>query len=77
MLCFVNPRISTNSLSLFITVISKDKTVTVQPYYRSGEFQEAKAARFRDSRHLNVVRLTALQTGRFYASGCIPGTHFC
>jgi len=28
-------------------------------------------------RHMKVVRLTALHTGRLYLPGNIPGTHFC
>jgi len=39
--------------------------------------QEVEAPRFQDSRHMKVVRLSALRTGRFYAPGNIPGTHFC
>jgi len=31
---------------------------------RAREFQEAEAPRFQDSRHLKVVRLSALRTGR-------------
>jgi hypothetical protein len=30
-----------------------------------------------DNRHMKVVRLSALGTGRFYPTGNIPGTHFC
>jgi hypothetical protein len=29
------------------------------------------------SRHVKVVRLSALRTGRFYPPGNISGTHFC
>jgi hypothetical protein len=32
---------------------------------------------FLDSRHMKVVRLSALSTGRPYRAGSIPGTHFC
>jgi len=38
---------------------------------RPWGFQEVEAPRFRDSRHMKVVRLSALRTGR------LPGTHFC
>jgi hypothetical protein len=44
---------------------------------RPIEFQEAEAPRFQDNRHMNVVRLSALRTGRLYPTGIIPGTHFC
>jgi hypothetical protein len=40
-------------------------------------FQEAEAPRFQDSRHMKVVRLSALRTGRLYPPENIPGTHFC
>jgi hypothetical protein len=39
--------------------------------------QEAEAPRFQDSRHMKVVRLSALRAGRLYHPGNIPGTHFC
>jgi hypothetical protein len=61
-------------MSLFLSVISK---ISVQYYYRPIDFKGAEAPRFRDIRHMKVVRLSDLQAGRFYASGNIPGTHFC
>ena len=39
--------------------------------------QEFEALRFQDNRHMKVVRLSALRTGRIYSPGNIPGTHFC
>jgi hypothetical protein len=39
--------------------------------------QDAKAPRFQDSRHVNVVMLSALLNGRLYPPGDTPGTHFC
>jgi hypothetical protein len=51
-----------------------------QSHYRSGQdqrFQEVKAPRFQDSRHMKAVRLSALRTGRLYPPGNIPGTYFC
>jgi hypothetical protein len=44
---------------------------------RPIQFQEVEAPRFQDKRHMNVVRLTALRTGRPYPPGNIPGTNFC
>jgi hypothetical protein len=32
---------------------------------------------FLDSRHIKVVKLSALRTGRIYPAGNIPDTHFC
>jgi hypothetical protein len=48
-----------------------------QSRYRPGQAQRVQAPRFPDSRHMNVVRLSALRTGRIYPPGNIPGTHFC
>jgi hypothetical protein len=39
--------------------------------------QEVEAPRFLDNRHMKVVRLSAVRTGRLYPPGKIPGTHFC
>jgi hypothetical protein len=39
--------------------------------------QEVEVPRYIDNRHMKVVRLSALRTGRLYPSGKIPGTHFC
>ena len=44
---------------------------------RPWGFQEVEVPRFQDSRHMKVVRLSALRTGRLYPPGNIPGTHFC
>ena len=44
---------------------------------RPRGFQEDEAPRFQDNRHMKVVRLSALRTGRLYPPGNIPGTHFC
>jgi hypothetical protein len=43
---------------------------------RPLRFQEVEAPRFQDSRHLKVVRLSALRTGRLYTSGNMRPTHF-
>jgi hypothetical protein len=40
-------------------------------------FQEVEAPRFIDNRHIKVVRLSALRTGRLYLPGKTPGTNFC
>ena len=32
---------------------------------------------FSDNRHMKVVGLSALRTGRLYPPGNIPGAHFC
>jgi hypothetical protein len=40
-------------------------------------FQEVEVPRFLDNRHMKVVRLSAVRTGRLYPPGNIPGTRFC
>ena len=42
---------------------------------RPRGFQEVEAPRFQDNRHMKVVRLSALRTGRLYPPGNITGTH--
>jgi hypothetical protein len=44
---------------------------------RLWAFHELQPSRFQDSRHMKVVRLSALRTGRLYPPGNIPGTQFC
>ena len=44
---------------------------------RPRGFQQVEAPRFQDIRHMKVVRLSALHTGRLYRPGNIPGIHFC
>jgi hypothetical protein len=55
--------------------ISKDKGKAILD--RSWRFQEAEVPRFQDNRHIKVLWLSALRTGRLYPPGNIPGTHFC
>jgi hypothetical protein len=40
-------------------------------------FQEVEAPRFLDNRHMKMVTLSDIRTGRLYPPGNIPGTHFC
>ena len=44
----------------------KGKAIPVQAYYRPKGFQKAEAPRFQDIRHMKVVWLSALRTGRLY-----------
>jgi hypothetical protein len=48
-----------------------------QPHYRPRQALRVEAHRFIDNRHMKVVRLSALNTGRLYPPGKFPGTHFC
>jgi hypothetical protein len=53
-----------NSLGMQACIL-KCKAIPVQAYYRPRGFQEFEAPRFRDSRHMKLVR-SALRTGRLY-----------
>jgi len=44
---------------------------------RSWGFQKVGSPRFQDSRHIKMVRLSALRTGRLYLPGDISGTYCC
>ena len=44
---------------------------------RPWGFQEAESPRFQDNQQIEVVRLSAVRTGRLYPPGNIAGTHFC
>jgi hypothetical protein len=44
---------------------------------RRRGFQQVEAPSFQESRHMEVVRLSALRTRRLYPQINIPGTHFC
>jgi len=50
----------------------KGKAIRDRPW----RFQEGEVLR-QDNRHMKVVRLSALRTGRIYPPGDIPGTLFC
>jgi hypothetical protein len=61
----------------FQTVLyGKGKAIPLQAW-TGPEGPEFEAPRFQDNRHMNVVRLSALSTGRLCRSVYIPGTHFC
>jgi len=54
----------------------KGGAILVQAFHRPVGFQETEIPRFLASRHMMVVKLSALHTGRLYRPGNIPGTHF-
>ena len=56
----------------WLVVRSSDHQTT-----RLDGFQEVDAPKFQDNRHMKVVRLSALRTGRLYPPGNIPGNNFC
>jgi len=49
-----------------LTVCSYSKSNPITDLNRPRGFQEVKAPIFRDNRHLKLVRLSALGTGRHY-----------
>jgi hypothetical protein len=56
------------------------KVKVKESLYRPGKaprVPEVKDPRFQDKRHIKVVRLSAVGTGRLYPLGNIPDTHFC
>ena len=53
------------------------KAIHIQDYYRPMVFQEVESPKFLDNRHMKVVWLSALRTGRLYLPGNIPVTNFC
>jgi len=55
----------------------KGKAIPLQAWTGPEGFKEVEAPRFQDNRHMKVVRLPALRTGRLYLPGNIPGTYFC
>jgi hypothetical protein len=61
--------------SVFLCTINKSNPTTGLD--RPWGFQEVEAPRFQDIRHMNMVTLSALRTGRLYPAGNISGTHFC
>ena len=66
--CTMNCSTSLQTLwRLFLMTYSTSPTKKVkQSHYRPWGFQEVGAPRFQDSRHMKVVSLSALCTGRLY-----------
>ena len=61
-------------VSLYIYCHGKE--IPVQDYYRPTVFQEVETPRLLDNRHMKVIWLSALRTGRLYLPGNIPVTNF-
>ena len=59
---------------IIIIIIGKGKAIPLQAW--TGP-ESSRSLRLQDNRHMKVVRLSALSTGRLYHPGNIPGTHFC
>jgi hypothetical protein len=56
--------------------ICRDKSNLGTGLDKPGGFQQVQSPRFQDNKHMKVVRLSALRTGRLYPPGDNPGTHF-
>jgi hypothetical protein len=78
LLCFYHwNRVNLIALDYVVFTVITKKSNPIADLDRPWGFQEVEAPRFQDSRHMKVVRLSALCTGRLYPPGNIPGTHFC
>ena len=53
------------------------KKIPGQAHWRPRWFQKFEASRFRDNRHMKVVKLSIVRNGRLYPSVNIPDIHFC
>jgi hypothetical protein len=63
-----------NSPVILTRALYKKKSCPITGPYGS---RRLRLPRFLDNRHMKVVRLSAIRTGRLYPPGNIPGTHFC
>jgi hypothetical protein len=73
--CLWKACICTGVVSTFFQIVYKSNPITGLD--RPWGFQGVEAPRFQDNRHTNMVRLSAVRTGRLYPPGNIPDTHFC
>ena len=55
----------------------KGKVIPLQVWTGPGESQEFEVPRFQNNRHVKVLSLSAIVTGRLYPPVNIPGTRFC
>jgi hypothetical protein len=55
----------------------KAKAIPLQALTGPEGSRRLRLLGFLDSRHVKVVRLSALRTGRLYPPGKIPGINFC
>jgi hypothetical protein len=55
----------------------KGKAIPLQAWGGPEGSRRLRLPDFKTNRHMKVVRLSALRTGRLYLPGNIPGTHFC
>jgi hypothetical protein len=55
----------------------KDKAIPLQAWTGPKCFRKFEAPKVQDNRHMKVISLSALRTGRLYPPGNIPDSHFC
>jgi hypothetical protein len=52
------------------------KSCTNTGLYKPLGLEKVEAPRYQDNRHMNVTRLSALNTGRLHSPGYTTGTNF-
>jgi len=64
--------------NVFDMFLFTSKVKVKQSHYRPGQALSVPRGvpRFQDNRHMKVVSLSALRTGRLYPPGNIPGNSF-
>ena len=67
---------SLSEIFLIIRRIQKCKPIPLQAWTGPEASKSLRLSRFQDIRHMKVVRLSALRTGRLYSPENTPGTHF-
>jgi hypothetical protein len=60
-----------------VCTVNRVKSNPITGLDRPSGFQKVEAPRFLYNRHMKVIRLSGLRTGRLYLPGNIPGPHFC
>ena len=63
--------------TFYRALLVKSKATPLQAWIGPEGSRRLKAPTVHDNRHMKMVRLSALSTGRLYPPGNIPGTHFC
>ena len=65
--------------SLFVlrSIKGKGKAIPVRGWTGPEGARRFEARRFQDSRHMKVVKLSALRTGRLHPPENIPGVQLC
>jgi hypothetical protein len=58
-------------------VVGNGKTILLQAWTVPEGSRRFRAHIFQDNRHMKVVMLSDLRSGRLYPPENVPGTHFC